>query len=239
MRYSVTFGLPDHVVRAASTTLTCPVVYEGAFVVPSSGTGTVYDANGDSVHSQAVVVVGDVATITVPPSAVPTTKSLESRWRVEWSLVLDGDTYVFSNRAHFIRSEIYPVVGDAQLFARESGLDPNSVSPHNPDVTNYQKYLDAAWETIVSRISSRGPLPFLIMDPTALREVHILLTLSRIFEDYSTRLKSAYSEKAQLYRELYQEEFSSLVFAYDADQDGKEDDRLTTASPHIWLCGRH
>ena len=237
--YSARFLLPDYIVREQENDLSCPVWRDGALVAPSAGNATVYDSTDTVIHTQAVVVSGSIATITIPAGSVPSTLTLESGWRVEWELTVGGDPFNARNKAFLVRSELVPVVTDADLFRRVSSLNPSGSAPIS-SVPDYQDYIDEAWVVLVGRISGKGPLPFLIMEPTALREPHLLLTLALIFEDFETRLNESYAEKATTYRERYETAFGGLRFEYDSDQDGRSDgSRKRAGSSTIWLTGRY
>lgn len=237
--YTARFLLPDYIVRGQENVLSCPVYRDGALVTPASGTGTVYNSTNTVVHSQTVSITGGIASITIPALTLPSTLSLESGWRVEWALIIDGVSHPIKNKAHLVRSELYPVVTDADLFRRVSSLNPAGSAPIS-SLTDFQDYLDEAWVVIVGRISGQGPLPYLIMEPTALREPHLLLTLALIFEDFETRLTEQYTEKAATYRERYEASFSTLKFEYDSDQDGRSDGpRKRAGMSTIWLTGRY
>jgi len=227
------FLLPDYIVRAQANALSCPLWQSGALVAPTTGTCTVYDRSGVVVSTGAVAISGSIAAYTVAASSVPISLTPEAGWRVEWML----DDVLYRNTAALVVSDLHPVVTDADIYRRQSALDPSGPSPISA-VTDYQSYIDEAWVTIIGRLISQGSLPYLVMEPTALREVHLTLTLALIYEDYQTRLSDAYREMGQTYRERYEAAWEGLTFSYDTDGDGDSDVTSRPAIGTIWLTGR-
>lgn len=229
--------LPEYITRGQDNVVACPVYKGTSLDAPASGTGTVYDRAGNVVYTAAVSVASSVASITIPAASLPTTLSLERGWAVRFELTFSDSTKeTFQNSAYLVRSELNPVITDADLFARHSALDPFGNAPLTSK-SSFAVYRDEAWVDLVTRITSKGSLPHLITEPTALRKPHLLHSLELLFEDLATTLAEAYSEKAAMYREKYDAAFDELVFDYDADQDGLTDGpRKRSARSSVWLC---
>lgn len=229
------FLLPDYLKREEANAIQCPVYTGGSLVAPDSGTFTLLDESGLEVYTTAVSVVGSIAGATVPAVSLPATLSYSHGWRVSWALVFSGVTEQFYNSAHLVRSWIRPVVADADLYRRVSALDPSGPAPIS-SVSTYQPYRDEAWAALLARIAGQGPMPYLILEPTALREVHLLLALQLIFEDFSTRLNEVYAERAEIYGHRYNLAFDRLKFSYDEAQDGSSGGtRKRAARSSVWL----
>jgi len=229
------FLAPDLIVRGQSNTLSCPLTLAGAQVTPSSGTVSVYSRDGTAVVDGASVSISGDASHTFTPAS---TLQLEEGWRVEWSLVVLGETRIFRNDAALVLRELHPVLADDDLYRRVRALDPDSSSPIS-SLTTYQDYRDEAWAVIQLRLISLGNRPQLIMSPSALREPHLTLTLAMVFEDFSTSLSETYSLRAAEYRALYEAEWGRLRFSYDSDEDGRADSSgRRSAVPSIWLTSR-
>lgn len=235
------FLTADYLVRGQDNAISCPLWLNNALVAPTQAGSTVsvYDASNTAIVSAAPVTVSaDVATYTVPASALPSSLQLGMGWRVEWSLVLSGASRSFRNTAGLVRSELVPVLTDRDLFRRESSLDPSGAAPIS-SLTTYQDFRDEAWITLHGLLTGKGSLPHLIMEPSALREPHMLLTLSLIFEDFRTRLNETWTEKAKDYRFRFERAFADLRFEYDLNDSGQSDGRRKrTAVPSVWLCSR-
>jgi len=235
---SARFLTPDYMVRALDASLSCPLWQDGALVAPSSGTCTVYNASNETVSSGAVTVTGSTATYTVAAADIPATLSPASGWRVEWALVVSGDTLTFRNTAALVLSVLYPAASEPDLYRRVSGLDPNGTKPIH-SLADLQDYLDEAWVMILGRLINAGNLPYLVVEPTALREAHIDLTLSLIFEDFSTRLNEKHADAAERYRDRFDSAWAGLRFEYDFSQDGRAGSRRkVSAAGSMWMTSR-
>ena len=231
------FLYPDMLERGRANALSCPVYQSGALVAPTSGTVAVFDAAGTSVASSAVTIAGDIATYTLP-SATTTDLSLGINWRVEWSLLIAGVDREFRNDAALVRNVLYPVLCDQDLFARQSSLDP-SLPNCVHSLSTFQTMRDEAWIEIKNRLCSLENRPNLITTPSALRRVHLTLTLSYIYVDFSTRLNEAYLELGDRYRHEFERAWSSLRFGFDPGDDGKQSStRRRAAITTVWTDGR-
>lgn len=233
------FLTPDYIVRGSDNALSCPLWRDGALVAPTQAgsTVTVYDGANTAVYTAGVTVAGSIAGVTIPAISLPSTLSLGMGWRVEWSLVVSGATTVYRNNAGLVRSQLAPVVTDADLFRRESALNPTGNAPVS-SLTDFQDYLDEAWVTIHGRLTGKGNLPHLIMEPTALREPHLYLALHLIFQDFRTRLNETWKEKADEYLARFDKAWDGLAFEYSTGDSGQSDGRRKrAANPSIWLGG--
>lgn len=235
------FLTADYLVRGRDNPLSCPLWLNGVLSAPtqSGSTVSVYDtANQAVVNAAAVTVASSIATYTVPASVLPTSLSLGMGWRVEWSLIVSGAPKTFRNNAGLVRSELVPVLTDRDLFRRESSLNPAASSPLTA-LTTYQDYRDEAWIVIHGLLTGKGSLAHLIMEPSALREPHMLLTLALIYEDLRTTQNEVFAEKAREYRDRFEKAFSELRFEYDTTDSGRSDGRRKrSANPTVFLCGR-
>lgn len=236
-RVTARLPLPYYLVRERENVVACPLEQDGSTLVPASGTGTLYDSAGNVVHTAAVAVVEGVATYTIPAVSLPNTYAFGPRWRVEFSLTAaDGRSYTPRNPAFLCRSELYPVIGDDDLYARQSALDPSRPARIHSE-PDFQAKREEAWVSLIGKLWQRGSLPHMIAEPSALRESHLCLTLAMIYEDFATRLSEAYSQAAADWRLRFEQEFSGLSFLYDADENGVADERKRPAQSVIFLTG--
>lgn len=235
--YTARFLLPDLIVRGVDSALDLRVELDGAAVTPTALTLSVFRPDGSALVSAISVTPGSTSTSTIA-AATTTAESLGDDWRVEWSATISGSVHVFKNEAAVVRTKLWPVITDADLFARASGLDPSS-STSLTSVSTYQSYRDEAWIELQHRVISEGQRPYLVMSPTALREAHLYLSLALVFEDLATRLNDAYEMRASSFRRHYEAAWSRLTFRYDADEDGNagNEDRRRASRGTVWLSG--
>jgi hypothetical protein len=201
------------------------VYRDGALVAPSSGTVSVYDADGTAVvDEQAVTVTASIAAYSVSAATLPVTLALSDRWRVQWTLAMpDGATHTFIRDAGLVRSRLYPVVADVDLTRLHTELREWLAQ----DQTSLQGYRDAAWDAIVLRLLEDGRWPHLILSPWALRGAHIALTLALAFRDYAASSGGSpgkYDALAAHYAAEYDAAWGRIRLTYDLDKDGLIDD---------------
>lgn len=234
--YTARFELPDLIERGRPQTLRCRVYRDGVGVAASAATVTVYSADDAAVVSAASATVGGADTATYDLAGSATTGlDLGDRWRVEWAVTIGGSVYTFRNDAALVRHRLYPVVTDADLFRRMPKLDPDRADAISIEA-DYQSFLDEAWTEIQHHLIAAGNRPWLVMSPSALREPHMLLTLSYIMEDLATSLSEVYSDAATEYRRQYDRAVARISLEYDHDQDGEIDEAPRRAvRGSLWL----
>jgi len=232
--YSARLLGPDLIVRGQANALSCPIYQSGDKVHATAATVSIYDAsNTAQVDGATAPIVANVATYSYTPSA---TLQLGIGWRIEWAITLSSVVHTFRNDAALVRHLLYPVVTDADLFRRVPALDPTGSAPLTSEA-DFQDYRDEAWAEIQLRLLNVRNRPNLIMQPTALRQVHRDLSLAFIFDAMATRLNEAYQDQADRFRAHYEAGWSGLSFDFDTDDDGQADSRRS-ASPTVWLTGR-
>ncbi len=236
------FQMPTLIEKGLDNLISLDVYENGARVTDATTTGSVsiYDEAGAIKWGPVPIYVGgdDVPIVTVS-SAEFANDDFNDGWVIEWSVNIDLVEYRFRNEAALVRRKLYAVVTDVDLFRRASALDPNGVNPIT-SVSNFQGYLDEAFTTIQLRLWSTGNRPNLIMSPSALRDVHLHLTLALVFRDLATRLNEAYIEQAEHHHAQFEHAWSSLRFKYDNGPENgiTEDDIRKGAVSSVWLCGR-
>jgi len=235
--FSARIPFPDYLERARAQVVKLEVYRDGALVAPSSGTFTLSDAAGDAViDAAAVTVSASVAQYSIGAASLPTTKEVGEGWQEEWALVFsDGVTRTFRRSAALVLRALFPVVTDADLLACYSDLD--DLRP--ADLTSYQQYIDESWRRVVGRLVSKGRFPYLILDPWALREIHLEWTLALVFADFGSSVGDGgrYIELAESHKKTAAAAWRSLTFLYDEDHDGKPGARVKrkSAEPVIYL----
>lgn len=237
--YSVRFVLPDLVERGRANTLRCPVIRSGVIVTATSGTITILDAAGAEQVAGASCTISSegVATYSYTPAS---TLPYGEGWEVRWDLVLTGGATVqATNECALVRARLNCPVSDYDLYQRVSGLDPSgSVKPMHSQTT-FQSQLDLAWQIIERRLIEKGNRPNLVSSPASFFDCALNLTLALIFENFSTRLNSAYMEQAKLFRAQYENAWKELRFTYATTDDSKGNPaRRRPAEPPLFAASR-
>jgi hypothetical protein len=129
------------------------------------------------------------------------------------------------------------VVTDADLLRRHSDLTALLAA----GTTSYQDYLDEAWATICTRLAAQGRRPYLVIQPSAMRDVHIALTLQLIFTDFQTSAGDGgrWQALAEHYQRGYTDAWNQLRFSYDeADENKVDANSKKSGTSTVWLNGR-
>lgn len=232
--YAPRVRIPDVLERGKAFNAELPVYRDGALVVPSSGTFRLADENDNDVIASSVITVSaSIATYAISAGQLPSTLAYSDSYTQYWDLVLpDGETYSFKRPCALAKSALYPVVSDIDLIGEYSSLNKLLGS----GLTSFQAKIDEAWVRLVQRVRDMGSLEYLIMTPHSLRSCHMNLTLYLIFKDAASvgmGQDSTYFEHAREHRALYDQDFKTLTFKYDSDQDGGVDAKKRAGYPII------
>ncbi len=245
--YAARLELPEELERGRDNTIKCPVRRDGALVAPSAGTVSVWNASDsfDSpsiVNAQSVTITASVAEYAVLDAST-SGEDFGEGWRVEWALTMpDGVVHTFRNDASLVRRSLYPVVTAEDLYRRHPDLEPGVTGSLVAAGETHQVYLDEAWISLQLKLIAKGNRPNLIISPTALRDVHLALTLELIWRHFSTtgREDGKWATLADHYRAAAMDAWRDLRFLYDDGDDGRADDRhrRRSAVGSVWLNDR-
>lgn len=179
--YTFRFSGPEIIEAGRDNIVSCSVYYDGAIVTPSAGTLTVTRPNNATVSAGVVSFAGGVASSTISASALAAIQP-EDGWRFDWAMTIAGVVRTGTNDGALVYRRLYPVITDADLLRAHTDLARRMPTTE----TSYQDYLNEAWARIESRLINSGKRPWLIMSPSALRDVHTYQTLVLIFRDFAT-----------------------------------------------------
>lgn len=207
----------DVLVRARDTVLRLTLVQDGDAVVPSSATVEVRTADGALVAAPAVTLA---ATCTATLTAASTAdRTLGDGWSVEWTVEVDGAELSYRHPAALCLRDLAPVITEADLWARNRALDPDAGRPLT-NVASLRRAVEQSWADIVDQLLGLGRRPWLILEPSALRGVHLQLALALVFEELATTNADAYGPTAAHHRRNFDAAWRRLSFQYDAG-DGR------------------
>ena len=233
--FTARFRSTETLERGRTQTISCPTSRAGATATPTSGTVTISRPDGTVLVSSAVTVA-TIATYSLT-GATTTAEALGEGWLIEWALVMpDAVTHTFRQDAALCRRALYPVVSQDDLTQRHSDL-PSLLGAS----ASYQPYIDEAWWTIGNRLIGAGRRPYLVIQPSALRECHLMLALHLVFIDYSTSAGDGgrWQALAAHYLSAYEQSYGALKFSYDEADDNRIDPtKKKSASSQIWTNGR-
>ena len=233
--YTARFRSTETLERGRTQTITCPTSRAGATATPTSGTVTIYRPD-QTVLVTGAVTVASIATFSLT-GATTTAEALGEGFLIEWVLVMpDAVTHTFRQDAAVCRRTLYGVVSQDDLTQRHSDL-PALLGAS----ASYQPYIDEAFFTICNRLIGAGRRPYLVIQPSALRECHLMLALHLVFIDYSTSAGDGgrWQALAAHYLMGYEQAYGQLRFSYDEADDNRIDPtKKRSASSQIWTNGR-
>ena len=226
--------LPALIERGRDSAITLDIYSDASVQLsPTAATVVLYDGTEEVVASVAATTVGPPISYTVT-AATTASRGLSASWRAVWNVTIAGVDYAIGQPAYLVRHKLYPVVIDDDLTDRHSDLD---ALRNSAQMTSFEPFRLLAWSRIQRQLIAKGNRPALIMDPFALKDLHVFETLAIAFASIAQSLGDArYATLAQSYREQARAEWSSLVFKYDENEDGRtvpREDRK--ASPVIYL----
>lgn len=234
--YTARWRSSETLERGKTQTLSCPVQRAGASAHITSGTITIYRPDSSVLLTSPVTLQSNQAYYTLT-GAQTTAEALGEGWLVEWTLAIQNDVVqTFRNDAALCRRTLWPVVSQADLEQRHSDL-PQLLG----SAASYQPYIDEAFATIVNRLIAAGRRPYLIIQPSALRDVHLMLTLHLIFIDYSTSAGDGgrWQALGAHYQTQYEQAWGQLRFTYDeADQNNVDPSKKKSGTSQVWTNGR-
>lgn len=226
---SAGIAYPSLIVRATDTPVAFPIYRDGALVAPTSGTYTLKGPSGTAVVTHAVTIASSIATYTIPAASLPASLALGEGYIEVWSLSFSGETAarVFTRTAALALCPIYPVVSDADLIAEYGPL----ADQYTGTFTTYQGSIDQAWKQILSRLIDEGRLPYMIRTPDALRQAHLHLSLSKVFQGFGLNADgNHYRELCKEENRKYDEAFRRMSVQLDQAQTGLVDNPMARQS---------
>lgn len=237
------FSGPRFVERAKSITARMPLYDEGTSVSPpTSGTYSLYDANGAVILTGAITVPASgsfagIASYSILAAALPSTLTLSDRWLEEWALTMpDGSVETVRRDVYLCLRTLYPVVSEKMLEGRVRDLQ----SLKAQSAASFSTYIEEAWAEVESRLIQAGKRPFLITNAWALRSLHMELTLAYIFEDAAIYMADGgrYEARAKQAHEAAKQAWESLQLEYDDSQSGDRGETTTAAGPAVIYTNR-
>lgn len=236
--YSARFRTTETIERGRTQVISCPTSRAGATATPTAGTVSVYRPDGTALVSAQAVTIPAASVAQYSLSGASTSaEALGEGWLIEWALTMpDSVVHTFRQDAALCRRTLYPTIDQNDLVQRHSDL-PSLLG----SAVSYQPYIDEAWSTICNRLIADGRRPYLVMQPSAFRDVTLMLTLHLIFLDYSTSAGDGgrWQALAGHYATQYEQAWGQLRFVYDeADENRVDPTKKKSASSQIWTNGR-
>ena len=228
--------------RGKSQTTRLEVYENGAQLVPTSGTYTMREPDGETkvVDEVGLTIESDgTATYVHSSSQLAETRPLGEGYIQEFTLVISGVTYTFRRLAALARRRLYPTVTDedlTELYTDLENLRPASIS-------SYQKFIDSAWNEILRRTKQNGSCyTYLVLSPESFHDALLNLTLAKIWRDFHSALgqsQGRYLDLSTLHHKEYLFAYSQINMVVDQNHENKATDpnARNARQPVIYLNG--
>lgn len=225
--YSFRDAFPNVLAVNRRQTVRMEVRRDGAIAAPTAAGSSysLFEPGGQTaiVDAQPIVVGGDgIALFVLSAATLPDTLELGEGYFEIWDLVLDDGTQRKIRReASLAIRELYPVLAEIDL----DGEYPDISFALGTTLTSYQPFIDEAWKRIINRLISEGVLTYLVMSPTAFRDVHRELTFYLMFKWFFMKQgqDSRWADLFKSHLAAYEAAWGKLNFVFDADHDGIAD----------------
>ena len=215
---------------------------DGDQLIPTSGTYTIREPNGDTkiVDAGALSIDPDgTASYSHTATELSSSRPLGEGYIQEFTLVIAGVTHTFRRMAALALRKLYPTVTEADLLELYTDLE--DLRPST--ITSYQKFIDASWSEILRRTKQSGSCySYLVLSPESFHDALLHLTLSKIWRDFHSALgqsQGRYLDLSSIHAKEYQYAYSQINLVYDQDHENKVQDpnQRTAKSPIIFLSG--
>lgn len=220
--------------RDLAWTLSMQVYEDGDLVTPTVGSWVLRDRRGNVVVEKTPAL-GETSTVSLLSSDLED-ESYDVGYTEEWSFTVGGVAMPPIRReAYIVRSDLYSTITTDDLYAAMKVLQEQL--PRG--TTSYQDYIEEAWNRILSKLIALEAFPQMLVSSWALRTLHIYWTLALICNDFSQEESGngKWTMAASNYEKKAQDEWATLQFRVDRDEDGGIDELKEGSVPVLYTTG--
>ena len=221
--YAFARSVPYLLQRGQAQTISAPIRHggTGAIVAVTEAGSTVSIKKPDGnylVSDAAVSVSSSIATYLVTPAA---SEALGSGWTVEWSLVIDGQTYPYREAAYLCEWFPHNVISVLDLYTEIPELRYNvpqaqAVDVTRGDGTGWQPQVDQAFYDLIRMLLDNGrPVWKLREHSTGVREWVLSKALHRCIQAIPRKADSTWALQETRAWQRHNEAGAKLVLQYD------------------------
>lgn len=185
---------PLELVRGQTATL-APVVRSeaDAAITPTSWAAQLYRA-------ETLLLSGSGTGAVSVSFVIPDTYLLADDYSVRWQIVTASGRLDLRHGASVVLTRLYPTLTAAEIYARAPALNPAAAGALRiwPSGQSVMTLAAEAWRDLLTELGSRGVRPRLLIDPDALRPVHLAMTMALVWRSVaSTIADGQYLEHAR------------------------------------------
>ena len=238
--YAARIRYTELLCRAETNTTELKIYKDGAQVIPTSATISVYKPDGAGIVENIAATVNPLLgtlSYAITAAKLPATFPLGEGYLIEWTATIAGNEYTFRRTAAVTLRKLYPTVSDIDLTEEYANLE--SLRPAS--MTSYETYILSAWTEILRKIRNTGMgYEYLVLSPEAFHDTLKHLALYKIFKDFHSSLGQSngrFYDLSQLHYGHYKREYDTINFIYDESHQGKTDEpeNRTKGRPVIYL----
>lgn len=225
---------PELIPRDLTWTLSMQVYEDEVLVTPTVGAWVLRDHSGHVVLEKTPTL-GETSTVALLATDLEE-QPYDIGYTEEWTFTVDGvELPPIRREACIVRSVLYPTVTSEDLYAALKVLYEQLPS----SLASYQDYIDEAWRQILSRLTAQESFPQYVISAWSLRTLHIYWALSLISNDFAQEEAGdgKWTKATDRYEDKVKEEWASLQFRVDRNEDGGSDELKEGAVPVIYTTG--
>ena len=198
---------PIELVRGQTATL-APVVRSeaDATITPTSWAAQLYRA-------ETLLLSGSGSGAVSVAFAIPDSYTLADDYSVRWQIVTASGRLDLRHGASVVLTKLYPTLTAAEIYARAPAINPAAAGALRiwPSGQSVMTLAAEAWRDLLAELNTRGVRPRLIIDPDALRPVHLAMTMALVWRSVaSTIADGQYLEHARDAEELARTRWAGL-----------------------------
>lgn len=199
-----------------ANTFTFNVYNAGVAVKPTSALISIWANDEEQKVTEATATISDSSpyNITYEASASVFDDYTEN-WRIRIDYIHGGNTRYVSFFFDVVKNKIYCDVIQSDL----EKLHPELNDDLHSGLSNYQPFIDAAFDDVKTDIKAFGDRPVLMLDGSQVHRLILYKSLEKIFFDFSNSVDDISWEKHKKCISMYEKELGSLRLKYDRDQD--------------------
>ena len=185
---------PLELVRGQTATL-APVVRSeaDAAITPSTWAAQLYRA-------ETQLLSGSGSGAVSVAFAIPSDYVLADDYTVRWQITTASGRLDLRHGASVVLTKLYPTLTAAEIYARAPSLNPSASGALRiwPSGQSVMTLAAEAWRDLLTELGSRGVRARLIIDPDALRPVHLAMTMALIWRSVASTISDGvYLEHAR------------------------------------------
>lgn len=219
MSYQVKLSESEYLYNKANT-FTFNIYSAGVAVKPTSALISVWTPGSVTQVDEATCAIAATTPYNVTYAAASSVfDNYTEDWRVRLTYVYGGETHYVNYFFDVVKNKIYCDVIQSDL----EKLHPELNNDLHSGLTNYQPFIDRAFEEVRVDIKAFGDRPSLMLDGSQVHNLIIYKALELIYFDFTNSVDDISHEKWKESKSKYEKMLGSVRLKYDKNQDQSAD----------------